>query len=79
MLRIEKLRVKIVSLVSIFMAVWAVLVCVISKDWSFPRAPSTPALKLWENKEQYQFEIWLWDEMTLIWCYIFGTMMFLIF
>ena len=57
---------KVVSLVSIFMAVWAVLVCIISADWTFPRAPSTPALLLWENEKQYQFEVWLWVEVMLI-------------
>merc|ERR1712038_516804 len=53
------------------------LVCVISSDWSFTRAPSTPGLLLWENEKQYQFEIWLWVEMSLIWSQIFGTMTFL--
>ena len=77
LLRSKRFRNYVVSLVSIFMGVWAVLVCVISNDWMNVRAVTTPALLLWENEKQYQFEIWLWLEGVIIWSYIFGTMTFL--
>ena len=53
LLRSNRFKNNVVSLVSIFMAVWSVLVCLISSEWSFTRAPSTPALKIWENEKQY--------------------------
>ena len=49
LLRTNRCKNNVVSLVSIFMAVWAVLICIISNDWAFPRAVTTPALLLWEN------------------------------
>ena len=79
LLRSQRFRNNVVSLVSIFMALWSVILCNISGGWSFPRrTTTTPRQDLWENEKQYQFEIWLFYENVLIWSYIFGTMVYLL-
>ena len=78
--RSNRFKKYVVSSVSIFMAVWGVLDAAIAMNWSFPRAPNSPYLRsigLWQNDKQFQFEIWMWLEMGILWSYLFGTMWFL--